>query len=239
MKTKNKALLLSLCAVLLVAASVFGTLAYLTSSDSVVNTFTVGNVQIKLDEAKVGDDGKKTTPEERTETTVTDNGKTYGGNSYHLLPGHSYDKDPTVTVKGGSEDAYVRLLVTVTFEKELAKDLLNTDLSDIFTGYNKSNWARVSYNAGTATVDSKTVTQISYEYRYVGTENHIVASSSTDTKLPALFTGVKVPDAWGNDELAAVGNFTISIVGQAIQADGFTATDDGKTAEDNAWAAFN
>ena len=57
MKTKRKALLLSLCAVLLVVASVMGTMAYLTSTDTVTNTFTVGNVQIKLDEAAVNPDG--------------------------------------------------------------------------------------------------------------------------------------------------------------------------------------
>ena len=52
MKTKSKALLLTLCAVLLVAASVMGTMAYLTSTDKVENTFTVGNVKITLDEAR-------------------------------------------------------------------------------------------------------------------------------------------------------------------------------------------
>ena len=41
MKTRSKALLLTLCAVLLVAASVLGTMAYLTSTDEVTNTFTV------------------------------------------------------------------------------------------------------------------------------------------------------------------------------------------------------
>ena len=56
-KTKTKALLMSLCAVLLVAASVLGTMAYLTDSKDVKNTFTVGNVAIKLDEAKVNTDG--------------------------------------------------------------------------------------------------------------------------------------------------------------------------------------
>ena len=52
MKTRSKALLLTLCAVLLVTASVLGTMAFLTSNDEVVNTFSVGSVAIKLDEAK-------------------------------------------------------------------------------------------------------------------------------------------------------------------------------------------
>ena len=40
MKTKRKALLLTFCAVLLVVASVLGTIAYLTSQDEVKNTFS-------------------------------------------------------------------------------------------------------------------------------------------------------------------------------------------------------
>ena len=55
MKARNriKPLLTLCCALLLVAAGVFGTLAYLTGTDTVNNTFTVGNVKITLDEAKV------------------------------------------------------------------------------------------------------------------------------------------------------------------------------------------
>ena len=69
MKTKRKALLLSLCAVLLVVASVMGTMAYLTStSATVTNTFTVGNVGITLDEAPVNTTAKSlmATAERRT-----------------------------------------------------------------------------------------------------------------------------------------------------------------------------
>ena len=103
MKARNKALLLVLCAVALVASSILGTLAYLTSRDTVTNTFTVGSVHIALDEAKVNEDG----------TYVTDHDNRVKENKYHLLPGHTYYKDPTVTVQEGSEDAYVRMIVRV------------------------------------------------------------------------------------------------------------------------------
>ena len=59
MKNAKKILVLLLCAVLLVGASVAGTLAYLTSQATVTNSFTVGKVvlggdaQAGLDEAKV------------------------------------------------------------------------------------------------------------------------------------------------------------------------------------------
>lgn len=96
MKKKTKALMLVLCAVLLVTASVLGTMAYLTSTDKVVNTFTVGKVAITLDEAKVDLDGTAVTPAERVKE-----------NAYHLLPGHTYTKDPTVHVQANSEDSFI------------------------------------------------------------------------------------------------------------------------------------
>lgn len=96
MKTKSKALLMTLCAVLLVAASVLGTMAYLTSTDKVTNTFTIGKITITLDEAQVDADGKAQTNVPRVKE-----------NSYKLMPGHAYDKDPTVHVKKDSEDAYI------------------------------------------------------------------------------------------------------------------------------------
>lgn len=96
MKKTSKALLLGLCALLLVGASVLGTMAYLTSTpDAVVNTFTVGNVKIKLDESKLETDGN---------LDVSDRVQ---GNEYHLLPGGNYKKDPTITVDKDSEDCYL------------------------------------------------------------------------------------------------------------------------------------
>lgn len=96
MKTKSKALLMTLCAVLLVAASVLGTMAYLTSQDSVTNTFSIGKINITLDEAKVGDNGNAVVPEVRVKA-----------NTYKLMPGHKYDKDPTVHVTANSEDSWI------------------------------------------------------------------------------------------------------------------------------------
>lgn len=96
MKKKTKALMLVLCAVLLVTASVLGTMAYLTSTDKVVNTFTVGKVAITLDEAQVKEDG----------TPVADAARVKQ-NAYHLLPGHTYTKDPTVHVQANSEDSFI------------------------------------------------------------------------------------------------------------------------------------
>lgn len=99
MKKKNlkKLLLAVCCAALLVCVSIGATVAYLTSAEKVVNTFTVGKVAITLDEAKVDVNGV-------VDEAATDRVKT---NSYKLMPGHEYKKDPTVHVDAGSEACYV------------------------------------------------------------------------------------------------------------------------------------
>lgn len=56
----RKMLLTCICFVAMLLAVVTGTLAWLTDTDSAVNTFTVGHVQITLDEAKVNADGTLT-----------------------------------------------------------------------------------------------------------------------------------------------------------------------------------
>jgi sipW-cognate class signal peptide len=96
MKTRTKALLLTLCAALLVCATVLATMAFLTATDSVKNTFTVGNVAITLDEAEVDANGQAVTPENRVDA-----------NQYKLIPGKAYTKDPTIHVATGSEDCWL------------------------------------------------------------------------------------------------------------------------------------
>ena len=99
MKTKKKilmALAIACCAILLVVGSVAATVAYLTSTDTVTNTFTVGNVAITLDEADVDVDGEKIEGAARVKE-----------NEYKLIPNHTYTKDPTIHVADSSEDCYI------------------------------------------------------------------------------------------------------------------------------------
>ena len=117
----KKAALLLCSAVLLVCISIGATVAYLTSQDSVTNTFTVGNVAITLDEVKVTPDGKE-------DSTATTRVKT---NQYHLLPGHTYTKDPTIHVATGSEDCW--LFVKVENDIAAIEDPANTIASQMTT----------------------------------------------------------------------------------------------------------
>ena len=105
MKTASKVLVLALCAILLVSATILGTMAYLTSQDTVTNTFTVGSVSITLDETEVNPDGTAKTPANRNQA-----------NTYKLMPGHEYTKDPVIHVGELSEDCWVFVKV----ENEIA-----------------------------------------------------------------------------------------------------------------------
>ena len=224
MKTKSKALLLTLCAVLLVAASVMGTMAYLTDTKTVTNTFTVGKVAIKLDEAKVNEDGEPIDEKKNVVEKLSD-ALRVEKNDYHLLPGHSYTKDPTVTVLAGSEESYVRMIVTATFDKVLNETQLATQLDNIFTGYD-SRWERNGKKVEIAGEGDKAHTVITYEYRYKTT----VSADKDNNVLPALFTGITIPSGWTNEQLAAIGGIQIKIDAYAIQADGFDTADAAWTA---------
>lgn len=106
MKTKTKALLSLTCAVILVLATVCATVAFLTSTTgTVVNTFTVGNVKITMDEIAVDVYGEVTTNADQVTARVNEN-------AYKLIPGHEYTKDPTIHVDEASENCYLFVRVT-------------------------------------------------------------------------------------------------------------------------------
>lgn len=95
MKSRSKVLGLVLAGALLLGATYMGALAYLNDTDEAENTFTVGAVDITLDETDVDENGDKD-GEDRVKE-----------NEYKLMPGHEYTKDPMITVAEKSEDCYL------------------------------------------------------------------------------------------------------------------------------------
>lgn len=244
-KTKTKALLMSLCAVLLVAASVLGTMAYLTDSKDVKNTFTVGNVSIDLDEAKVDENGTQVVDKDGNPVArVTEN-------EYKLLPGHTYVKDPTVTVLTPSVASYVRMKVTFNNAKEIIALCTDPEFEGEVTGvenafplirmvnFVKANAAKWDGIIPDNMVDTEDMLANS-KYFVKGTDNTLtyyfyyngtVAARDGNVVLPTLFDSIKVPAWVTGDQLAKLKDFQINVVAEAIQADGFESAD-------AAWAAF-
>lgn len=243
MKARNriKPLLTLCCALLLVAAGVFGTLAYLTGTDTVNNTFTVGNVKITLDEAKVNTDGTPVVGADRVKT-----------NEYHLLPGHTYTKDPTVTVKTGSDASYVRMKVTFNNAKEIIALCTDPEFADEVTGVenayplirmvkfveaNAAKWDGIIPDNMVETEDmladakyfayDKTADTLTYIFYYRET----VTAPTADVVLPVLFDTIKVPEWVTGEQLKALNDFRITVVAEAIQAGSFANAAD-------AWSHF-
>lgn len=101
---KKKVVVSVVSAALVLGGAIAGTLAWLTDeTDPVVNTFTVGNVDITL-----------------AETTE----------DYKMVPGYTIAKDPTVTVEAGSEDCYLFVKVE---ESENFDDFMTYEMADVWT----------------------------------------------------------------------------------------------------------
>lgn len=211
---KVKILCLLVCAALLVCVSILGTLAYLTSEDTVVNTFTIGKVKITLDETKVTSDGQPVDGADRVKE-----------NSYHLIPGMTYVKDPTVTVGKGSEESYVRMLVTVNCYDALTDIFGDPFLPQYFvSGWDPAVWVSTEIIVVDTEADTAT-----YEFRYKET---VKPTSDADLVLDALFDSISVPGSMTGEELAQIADLKITVIGHAIQAAGFAD-------EAAAWTAFD
>ncbi len=188
MRAKSKILATALAAALLVTGTVFGTMAYLTDQEKVTNTMTVGNIDITLDEAKTDTDGTKVTPEERVQ-----------GNTYKLVPGHEYAKDPTVHVEADSEDSYV--FVTVTNE------IADIEAAETIGGY--APIAKQIENNGWAPLTG---------YEGVYYQEYTSPAAATDLKV---FDKFKIDGDVDNDTLAGYAEKTIVVNAYAVQQDGF------------------
>lgn len=106
------------------AVGVGSTMAYLTSSDSKTNTFTVGKVNISLAEDNWDADSA----------------------DHILVPNKPLDKDPTVTVAADSEESYVFVKVAASDAKLYSK--LNYDINSNWTLYGSgTNFNVYKYNS--------------------------------------------------------------------------------------------
>lgn len=195
MKTKNKALLLALCAVSLVTASVLGTMAYLTDNKKVTNTFTVGSVAITMDETDVNLAGQK------------DGDVRVQQNTYKLLPGHVYTKDPQIHVDPTSEDCYLFVKVENGIAAIESKDA------------DKSVAAQMVANGWTE-VEGQTNVYVKMN----GNALQIVKGGETVNVFETLTIDGATVD---KTKLEQYKNATITVTAYAVQKDGF----EGKTAD--------
>ena len=202
--TKKRFVAILLCVTLVALAAIGATFAYLTDTKTVDNTFTMGNVAIKLDETNVNDP---------TGDRVT-------SNAYHVYPGAVVKKDPIVH-NVGENAAYIRATVNVsnwmnlcaayypdfkeTFPNDGYKAALNLLVGELGEG-----WSVVGVTIG------DTFTDGAFGAKFILKYDGALAAGADTT---AMFQTVTIPAGIDN---ANTDSFKeVKVVAQAIQADGF------------------
>lgn len=150
---KNKKILSLVIAVVLISVVGIGaTLAYFTDKDSATNVITMGHVDVDLTEPGFDtEDGEE-------DNTITD-----------ITPGEEIVKDPTITVKEGSEDAYVRATIEIN-------GLTDVQKAELLAG--------IEINDGWVLSDDNY-----YYYQ----------NKMTEGETATLFDTVMIPEKWGNE----------------------------------------
>lgn len=188
---KKKITAIFLCVALVAIAIVGASLAYFTDTKTATNTFTMGDMQIKLDETDV------TNP---TGDRVT-------SNTYNTYPGAVVTKDPTVH-NTGKNAAWIRAKVEVkgwVTNREKYPNYVAGELKDslkyLIDGLGEG-WSLVS-----ATAANEDVT---FVLMYA---DKLAAGADTT----AMFKQVKVPAGLQNGQEFGM----ITVKADAIQTDGF------------------
>lgn len=204
--TKKRFVAILLCVTLVALAAIGATFAYLTDTKTVNNTFTMGNVAIKLDETNVNDP---------TGDRVT-------SNTYNVYPGAVVTKDPIVH-NTGKNAAYIRATVNVSNWMNLcAAYYPESGFEFTKPGYEKSlellvgtlgeGWSVVGVEAG----DTFTIGQ--FDAKFILKYDGKLAAGDDTT---AMFQKVIIPAGIDNASADAGSFSSVKVVAQAIQADGF------------------
>ena len=200
---KLKQILAIVLSMALVACiSVAATVAYLTDvTDTVTNTFTIGDIEITLDEADVYEPGSVDPSAEPGKEIPYAPRVTK--NDYQLFPGSEYDKDPTVHVAANSEASYIFVTVLneiAAIEENDDEDYVN--IADQITVTNEWN----EYTPGT---DVAPVNGAKVYYKTLD-------KTTKNTDL-VVFEGFKIDDDINSNTLANYQGKTVVINAYAIQ----------------------
>lgn len=155
----KKKIALLMAVVMLFGATVAGTLAWLKdTTDPVTNTFTVGDINISLEETwNTDSDDEGTEPDYWTAK---------------MIPGSVYAKDPVVTVEPNSEKSYVFIEVKEA-NNEITVDGVKVDpivmyednlvAGEGFTKYSETTAEGVTTTVYVKVVDATTTTAVEFQ----------------------------------------------------------------------------
>lgn len=197
-KKNKKIILIILLCVMVLSATVGGTIAWLTRTDKITNSFTVGTFNVP------------TTDPTDENVQIDIEGHLYEPSwneleEHKIIPGSAFEKDPYVGIGTGSEDAVVYVYVENNFSDKVYFTI-------------NSGWEKVDAKAG-----YKTDTYTSGLFKY--TANLVGSSNSDSWTLMPLFSEVVIDeDADSADLTVADGKnsevVVSSFIHQAKDGDG-------------------
>ena len=213
MKTWKKAVALALCAVFLVVGTISGTLAYITEESNVLkNSFTIGDVEMWVDETKVGTNGVPVQGAQERDKV---------GQEYLLMPGHEYTKDPIIHIAANSEPCW--LFVEITNPLGNLEDESSTIEGQMLA---------VTNGASKWTVIERNVDENSTIYGY----NARIEKSTSITNIPT-FGKFKIDSEKTQADIETMKGKSIIVKAYAVQAD--NVLDSSETAWNATFGANN
>gem|GEM_PF-6038913 len=224
--------------ILLAGAAAGITMGYLHESQSLTNTFTVGELSVGLKE------------------TDWDEGE---GDGRWICPGYSAYKNPTIKnitpQKEGAGPCYARMCITICDEKgkeitdaqalALIKSTVRYD--DTYSGtyekkgkgekitqgripgYSLQELEKLPMINPLFEIDQKRSTASRIVCNYMGKARDGLLQIGEEK---VLFTDIAVPIHWTAEEMKKVGNFRINVSAEAIQSAGFSGQEQALSALD-------
>lgn len=238
---RKKSALIAIAALAAGSLGIGATMAYFTDSDEVTNVFTMGDLDIGLEES----DWDPTGPE---------------GDGKNLYPGYTVYKNPTVknltSDEKGSEPCYFRMKISLLDEEgdlitdqetlDLIYDMIYYDSTytgtyegggegkllkeDRIPGYSLNELKEYPMYNPVFTLDAQRSTPSVKVFNYMGTDQSGILNIGEEA---TLFTNVVVPTDWNQTHMEQVGDFRIMVSAECIQSKGFSAQADAYAALDS------
>ena len=253
---KKKLTAIFLCIALVAIAIVGASMAYFTDTKNATNTFTVGNVKIKLLESSlhrentgiangqtstselwsdVEKEGSGNTSKYKagdtfyTDAQIEANAETYTCENIQLIPGRSYHKMPYVK-NVGNNDAYIRIRVMIPADLDTA--VLN---SSMYTSSAMSSQEFTMAYDNQNSVERDNIKYNVYTFTRIDplapdemTYWNVWGTIHMDTSV----TSAQSEELFGENGIYPDGIFPVLVEADAIQSEGFANAA-------AAWAAFD
>ena len=253
---KKKLTAIFLCIALVAIAIVGASMAYFTDTKNATNTFTVGNVKIKLLESSLHREnagfanGQTSTSElwsdvEKkgsgntskykagdtfyTDEQIEENAETYKCENIQLIPGRSYHKMPYVK-NVGNNDAYIRIRVMIPADLDTA--VLNSSMYTS-SAINKNEFTKAFDQTGSVERDN-----IKYNVYTFTRIDPLAPGEMTywnvwgTIRMDTTVNSTQSEAFFGENGIYPDGVFPVLVEADAIQSEGFA---DAAAA----WAAFD